>query len=201
VNLYDIARGQVRLTFPQPEAVRAVSFTGDGRLLLTGSDNGLVRAWRLTGPVLPGSDPVTSVAFSPDGRVLATAGGDAVALWDSSDPRSLRPLGPPIVGNAGPVTSVAFSPNGKILATADATIRLWDIGTPGPARPLGDPLPGHRGPVTALTSAPTDTCWPAVPRTRSGCGTCTTRRRQGRPAKCPVPAGQSSSARAGTWWR
>jgi WD40 repeat protein len=153
VNLFDIARGQVRATFPQPETVRAVSFTGDGRLLLTGSDNGMVRAWRLTGPILPGAEPATSVAFSPDGRVLATANGGLVSLWDSSDPHNLRPFGPPLAGHTGPVTALAFSPNGKILATgsADTTVRLWDIGAPGPPRPLGDRLLGHHNPVVALS--------------------------------------------------
>lgn len=139
VNLFDLVRGQVLLTFPQPETVHAVAVTADGEQLLTGSANGMLRVWSLTGPVLPGAVPATSVAFSPDGRVLATTGAaeGAIQLWDSKDPRKLRPLGPPVVQHAGPVTAMAFSPDGTILATGstDTTIRLWGPQHPGTRPP------------------------------------------------------------------
>jgi WD40 repeat protein len=155
VNLFDLARGQVRLTFPQPETVHAIDVTADGRFLLTGSDNGMLRVWGLTGPILPGAVPATAVAFSPDGRVLATTGvaDGAIQFWDSRDPHKLLPLGPPVAAHAGAVTAMAFSPDGRVLATggADTTIRLWDVTNPVQPRPLGTPLRAHRDPVTTLS--------------------------------------------------
>jgi WD40 repeat protein len=62
-------------------AVRTVAFAPGGGLVVTGSDDGTARIWRVaTGRVfhvLRGHrGPVLSAAFSPDGALVATAGFD-----------------------------------------------------------------------------------------------------------------------------
>ena len=65
-----------------------------------------------------------------DGDTLASAGADAtVRLWDTSDPATPTPLGPPLTGHGGPINAVAFAPDGNTLASAgiDTTVRLWNL--------------------------------------------------------------------------
>ena len=81
---------------------------------------------------------VTAIAFSHPGRLLATDaeenGGDAVALWDVTDPDQPRRVGPPLTGD--PTASshaLAFSPDDHTLAVAggglnsNTAVALWDV--------------------------------------------------------------------------
>ncbi|MFD7657425.1 TIR domain-containing protein [Actinosynnema sp. NPDC059797] len=120
-------------------AVTAVAFSPDGRVVAAGSADGATVLWdigdrgnprRLGRPSAGRTSSVTAVAFSPDGLVVAVgdAGGGAV-LWDVADPNRPRPLGRPLVGHTRAVNSLAFSPDGALLVTAgsDGTTLLWDI--------------------------------------------------------------------------
>lgn len=61
----------------------------DDRYLLTGCDDGVVRAWDLDSGELhyenaAHSQSITDISFSPDGRKLLTASRDGTArLWDT----------------------------------------------------------------------------------------------------------------------
>ncbi|MDO0938537.1 XRE family transcriptional regulator [Streptomyces sp. DG2A-72] len=145
------------------QAVSALAFRPDGRMLATVGYDYTVRLWDLTVPFRPvavaefqgGPDIMTAVAFSPDGRRLATGGRDrTVRLWDVSHPR--RPAQLRVLrGHTDIVFSVAFSPDGRTLASGsyDHTVRLWDTTSVSAAsRPVV--LRGHRLNVKPIAFSP-----------------------------------------------
>ena len=97
--------------------VRSVAFSLDGTLLAMGSDDGIVRLWRVSDGALlrtleGDTDRVSWVVFSPDGQALATKSNDAMRLWRVSDGMLLWTLDGYCMSN------VAFSPDGQTLASA-----------------------------------------------------------------------------------
>ena len=87
-------------TSPVAAAVNVLAFTPDGKTLVTGGDDHLVRTWDMTGAepreklVPKGAvGSLGAVAFAPDGRTLAAGGDDhVVRLWDLAEP---SPAGQP----------------------------------------------------------------------------------------------------------
>jgi WD40 repeat protein len=112
--------------------IAAVSFSPDGKYVVTGSWDGAVRVWDSSNghPVtsLPGSTgQVNSASFSADGKYVVAANSDGKALiwegWNTSSPTLVKTLVEP----KGLLTA-AFSPDGERILTggAEGKVRIWE---------------------------------------------------------------------------
>ncbi len=124
--------------FQRPMAywIGAMTFTPDGRHLITGSRDASIKYFEMpalteTRTLKGHSAWVRSLAVSPDGKVLVSAADDhAIKFWDLSTGRNFRTM----KDHTGPVRCVSFSPDGRRLVSAsfDRTVRLWEGGPESP---------------------------------------------------------------------
>ena len=107
---------------PHADWVWDVTFSPDGKRVLTGSKDRTAQLWdartgRRLGPPLRHQHPVWAVAFSPDGKTVLTGCGTddgrngEARLWDAA---TGKPLGPPLA-TGGTVSTAAFSADGQTL--------------------------------------------------------------------------------------
>jgi WD40 repeat protein len=113
--------------------IRAIAFSPDGKLIVTGSEDRTARFWATdtgqpVGPPLSHVDHVLSAAFSPDGRLALTGGADGSArLWDIA---LGKPIGPPLTHTA-PVEFVAFSSDGRrVITLSRRLVSTWSVPPP-----------------------------------------------------------------------
>ena len=110
--------------------VYAVSFSPDGRKIVSGSLDRTLRIWdSATGEMLltikAHEGAVRAVSFSPDKSTILSGGSDGmIRLWDARSGAERLTFGEP----SGWVHAVGFSPDGSsvISAADDRKIRLWD---------------------------------------------------------------------------
>ena len=113
--------------------IRCVSFSPDGSLLATTSEDSTVAIWdpntgRLLRSLTGDTGEVHTVSFSADGKLLASGGEDkTVRLWNVASGKLLRSF----EGHQDRIKDVAFNGRGTILASAsaDGTVKLWDTDT------------------------------------------------------------------------
>ncbi|MEW9547354.1 NACHT and WD repeat domain-containing protein [Nonomuraea sp. NPDC050783] len=139
------------------KGVMALSFSADGSVLATGSDDGTARLWdtasrrQLGAPITRARYECSEVhlALSPDGRTLATACFSTVRLYDVATRRVLGSIEHEAV-----VSALAYRPDGRILVTGDfrGVVRQWDAVT---HRPHGPPLgrPDHGRDLASIVRA------------------------------------------------
>ncbi len=138
--VWDAIEGKV--VAQDPTSANCAAFAPDGRTVILGAANGVLRVWSLTSgwqltTLHEHQSDVLAAAFSPDGRVLATAGGDRLfgrghhkpgelKLWFAAD---LEKTQPPPSESADEVTEdwrreggfqllTAMTPGGTVAAAA-----------------------------------------------------------------------------------
>lgn len=142
IQLWDAATGLHRQTLrPRPatadlpvtghqEDENCVRFSPDGRLLVSGGEDGSVRLWNLAdGTWQPLQPPhrreVLSVDFSRDGRWIMTASVDKVVrLWDVANAYASVDF----TGHSNAVQCAIFSPDAREVVSVDQTgvVLIWD---------------------------------------------------------------------------
>lgn len=112
-----------------PVSMTTVALGPDGKLLATGSANGMVMLWNVdtaeAGPAVTGhTGSVTCADFSPDGKLVATGGADAVIRVSSTrDGAVVKAFN----GHRGRITSLAFLAGNVISSGSDGTVRVWPL--------------------------------------------------------------------------
>ncbi|MBW4721564.1 nSTAND1 domain-containing NTPase [Saccharothrix obliqua] len=135
-------------------AVSEMSFTPDGRTLVTASGDSTIGVWDVRRRAKSASldehrTPLRTLAMSPDGSVMASGGDDhRVVLWHVASRVRIAELS----GHGAEVKEIAFSPDGRLLATgaADDQAIVWDVAR---RTPLAH-LTGHGGEVQGLAFSP-----------------------------------------------
>jgi WD40 repeat protein len=132
LKIWDVRSARVAHALQHHDSVNSVAFSGDGRLLASGSDDWTVKVWevetgRLVGGPLQHDDAVQVVAFSPDGRLIASGGSfKTITLWSATTWLSVQTL---LVGAS--VKDLAFNLDGSRLMSisSDGKVKLWEAPT------------------------------------------------------------------------
>lgn len=132
ITLWDLSTGQeLKTLHGHASAVGSVTFSPDGQMIATGSQDHSIRFWDIYSAQEIRTIPNrvvygTAIVFSPDGKTVASVSGDlTVSLSDVVSGQEIRVFR----GHTDYVRQVAFSPDGKTLSTAsfDQTVKLWDV--------------------------------------------------------------------------
>lgn len=139
IRIWDPAKGDGQATNSNTfllgrhdSLVESVAWSPDGKKLVSGGMNGVVKVWSLSSKqnllTLAGhKNDVVSVAWSPDGTMIASGSWDATAkIWDATTGQNLETFQHPDY-----VTTVSWSPDSRYLATGDhetiAPVRIWEV--------------------------------------------------------------------------
>jgi len=133
VRLWSTKTGALVQELPNVGASqRAVLFTPDDKLVISGGHDSVIHLWDVAGGTavakLEGhKDSVLALALTRDGTTLASAGTDkSIRIWDLKRRVLLRE----IKGHepAYP-TTLSFSPDGRLLASPgdEEACRVWDV--------------------------------------------------------------------------
>mmetsp|Transcript_4080 Transcript_4080/g.7168 ORF Transcript_4080/g.7168 Transcript_4080/m.7168 type:complete len:653 (-) Transcript_4080:90-2048(-) len=142
----------------QDSYVRAVCFSPDGKWLITGAEDHMVKVWdvrnRTVKHRLIGHETdIYSVDASPDSQFIISGSGDKNAiLWSLQSGKKLMTLGGGEYGPSDGITSVSVSPTSQLVAAGslDKIVRVWDVESGRLVRSFE----GHRDSVYAVAFSP-----------------------------------------------
>jgi WD40 repeat protein/tRNA A-37 threonylcarbamoyl transferase component Bud32 len=163
VQLFDSAtRMPIGKPLAHQDRVESVTFSPDGKTILTGGRDKTVRSWdaatgRPIGEPMRHGGVVTAVAFSPDGKTVLTGSGGSssgeyeACLWDTDTGKA---IGPPLL-HEGIKHGVALGPEGRAImvsagSVGDRSAQLWDMVT---GKPIGGPL-SHQARIDVVAFSP-----------------------------------------------
>ena len=140
-----------RIILPQHnDKIFCVGFSGDGSMLATACDDGVVRLWdpgtgESQGQIDPGLEVgVKFAVFSPTESVLAIGlRPNQIQLWDTQKLECFSRF-------SGGTFSLAFSPDGRYLACGGDGTSVWDL----EANEMRKEFRGHHCVVNALAFSP-----------------------------------------------
>ena len=156
--IYDIqTREALALLTGHTGSVERVSFSPDGKTIVSGGQDNIVRLWDVETQTQIGklegyTGGPDSIWFSPDGHTLVSRDDDnTLRLWDVNTQTQIHTL----EGYTGSVESVSFSPDGKTIATGgqDEIVRLWEVST----RTEIGRLEGHTWAINSVVFSPDGT--------------------------------------------
>uniref|UniRef100_A0A7S1XH44 Transcriptional repressor Tup1 N-terminal domain-containing protein n=1 Tax=Compsopogon caeruleus TaxID=31354 RepID=A0A7S1XH44_9RHOD len=115
--------------------VRAVCFSPDGKWLITGAEDHVVKVWDVRNRTvkyhLQGHDAdIYSVDASQDSSFIISGSGDKKAkIWSLQNGKLLTTLGGGDFGPTDGITSVSVSPTSHHVAAGslDKIVRVWDV--------------------------------------------------------------------------
>ncbi len=117
--------------FPLPNRVRATAWSSDGKLFLTGGNDGRARLWDAASDSLPPirvfnyKSIIYTAQISPDQTEVLVGGADNTArVWGISNDSVIRKS---FIGHEGDMMCARFSPDGSHVLTAgsEGLIHLW----------------------------------------------------------------------------
>ena len=148
-------------------SVRSILFTGDGKRLISGSDDCSIRIWNMSSheQLIQLSGHIRDVASvaSVGNKIVSGSFDRSVRIWDASTGVQLLQMNE----HTNTVLSVACSPDrtmpqSEIIASggSDNSVRLWDMSTGQQVAKLD----GHVGCVSSVAFSPdgrliSSACW------------------------------------------
>ena len=118
--------------------IKDITFSPDGKLLMSVSDDKTIRIWNtktgylektIRGQIGKGKEGrLYTVDISPDGTLLAVGGDlpkNEIRIYSRNTGNQIATL----IGHNNLVSSISFAKNGKYLASGsgDKTVKIWDV--------------------------------------------------------------------------
>ncbi|HTJ44447.1 MAG TPA: serine/threonine-protein kinase [Kofleriaceae bacterium] len=153
IEIYDLARGTLKATFPVKGSIHQLVFGPDAKQLVVVGDHGVVWDLELASARPFGDEGVVAAAFLPDGRIATVATDRALRIW------SPRAQPAPI---AQALIAAAITDDGKaVVAREDGSlIRLYlDRVVRSASVPAAPKSVAIRGDGTVLASTAAGEIW------------------------------------------
>jgi hypothetical protein len=151
LKIWDARSGRTqRVLKGHSTAVRSITWSRNGAIFASGSDDRTIRIWRIDAE--PDDEPrvleghaagVSRLSFSPDGQILASKSyDDTIRLWRSSDWHCVAVIDTSAADDSHPV--LAFHPSEPLLATCSGSNDALSILQLDMETLLAVPLPGAK---------------------------------------------------------